>query len=570
MFNSIQRLATLGDRPEDADEERVKHRFLVYMSLLMSSGGLMWGTVAVAADLRLAAAIPYGYVVASAANMTYFAASKNFGRAQFVQILMSLVLPFAFQWTLGGFAPSGAVMLWAMIALLGALTFSEWRSSFKWLLLFGALTVFSGVMDDRFAAATTMQPPMELRTSLYVINIVCISGIVFGLMVYLLVQREEAIRRQVGLAHEVRDAEHRAEQATEAATKARKMGSYRLVRKLGEGGMGEVWLAEHQMLARPAAVKLIRPAMLDVDAERVEVQLTRFEREAQATASLRSPHTINLYDFGRSEDGAFYYVMEFLDGLTLQQLVERFGPVPPERAAFLLAQACDSLADAHHASLLHRDIKPANIIVSRFGRRPDHVHVLDFGLVKAFAPVAADTEAAKRLAEAAQLTHDNVLAGTPAYTSPESAIAPQLVDARSDLYSLGCVAYWLVTGQCPFEGDTPIQTVMLHVSEPVVPPSKRSEMPIPAAFEELILSCLEKKPEDRPESAEALRLQFEALAQGWEPERADTWWAHHMPAPQLPQQRRKQEWRAVFMTQSAPSGPSFMAAEEPEDESTSE
>ena len=146
--------------------------------------------------------------------------------------------------------------------------------------------------------------------------------------------------------------------------------------------------------------------MLDVDAERVEVQLTRFEREAQATASLRSPHTINLYDFGRSEDGAFYYVMEFLDGLTLQQLVERFGPVPPERAAFLLAQACDSLADAHHASLLHRDIKPANIIVSRFGRRPDHVHVLDFGLVKAFAPVAADTEAAKRLAEAAQLTHD--------------------------------------------------------------------------------------------------------------------------------------------------------------------
>ena len=155
--------------------------------------------------------------------------------------------------------------------------------------------------------------------------------------------------------------------------------------------MGEVWLAEHQMLARPAAVKLIRPAMLGVDAERVEVQLTRFEREAQATASLRSPHTINLYDFGRSEDGAFYYVMEFLDGLTLQQLVERFGPVPPERAAFLLAQACDSLADAHHASLLHRDIKPANIIVSRFGRRPDHVHVLDFGLVKAFAPVAADT-----------------------------------------------------------------------------------------------------------------------------------------------------------------------------------
>ena len=348
------------------------------------------------------------------------------------------------------------------------------------------------------------------------------------------------------------------------------MGSYRLVRKLGEGGMGEVWLAEHQMLARPAAVKLIRPAMLGVDAERAEVQLTRFEREAQATASLRSPHTINLYDFGRSEDGAFYYVMEFLDGVTLQQLVERFGPVPPERAAFLLAQACDSLADAHHAGLLHRDVKPANIIVSRFGRRPDHVHVLDFGLVKAFAQGAADKEAAKRMAEAVQLTHENILAGTPAYASPESAIAPQLVDARSDLYSLGCVAYWLVTGHCPFEGDTPIQTVMLHVNEPVVPPSKRSEMPIPVAFEKLVLSCLEKKPEDRPESAEALRLQFEALAQGWEPERADTWWAHHAPAPQLPEQRRKQEWRAVFMTQSAPSKPSFISTEGPEDEPAAE
>ena len=388
MLKAIQRLATLGDRPEDSDEQRVKHRFLFYMSLLMSGGGLVWGTVAVTADLRLAATIPYGYVVGSAANMAYFAASKNFRRAQFLQILMSLLLPFAFQWTLGGFAPSGAVMLWAMIALLGALTFSEWRSSFKWLLLFGALTVFSGLMDGRLATNATMQPAAELRTTLYVLNIVPISAIVFGLMIYLLVQQEEAIRRQVELAHEVREAEHRAEQATEAAAKARKMGSYRLVRKLGEGGMGEVWLAEHQMLARPAAVKLIRPAMLGVDAERAEVQMTRFEREAQATASLRSPHTINLYDFGRSEDGAFYYVMEFLDGLTLQQLVERFGPVPPERAAFLLAQACDSLADAHHARLLHRDIKPANIIVSCFGRRPDHVHVLDFGLVKAFAPGA--------------------------------------------------------------------------------------------------------------------------------------------------------------------------------------
>jgi serine/threonine-protein kinase len=213
-----------------------------------------------------------------------------------------------------------------------------------------------------------------------------------------------------------------------AVRKAREMGSYRLVERLGQGGMGEVWRAKHRMLARPAAIKLVRPDMLgETEGERREQTLRRFEREAQTTALMRSPHTIGLYDFGVTTDGTFYYVMELLDGFDLETLVQRFGPLPAERVIHLLCQVCDSLAEAHGSALIHRDIKPANIYVCRYGLRADFVKVLDFGLVKVRE---------EELTDDMKVTTEQVAGGTPAYMAPEQA-AGEAIDGRADLYALG-------------------------------------------------------------------------------------------------------------------------------------
>ena len=233
--------------------------------------------------------------------------------------------------------------------------------------------------------------------------------------------------------------------------------------------MGEVWRAEHQLLARPAAIKLIRTdngASQPTDEARA-----RFEQEAQVTASLRSPHTIHLYDFGVTDDGAFYYVMELLEGFDLQALVERFGPVPVNRAVYLLDQICHSLAEAHHRGVVHRDIKPSNIFVCRYGRDCDFVKVLDFGLVKPMGSHQGATQQA--------LTAEAVTRGTPAFMSPEQALADPSLDARSDLYALGCVAFWLVTGKPVFQGTSPIDTIVRHVQAVPDAPSRHSELAIP-------------------------------------------------------------------------------------------
>src|SRR5439155_13406932 len=238
--------------------------------------------------------------------------------------------------------------------------------------------------------------------------------------------------------------------------KAREMGSYELVEPLGHGGMGEVWRARHKMLARPAAIKLIRAESLGVQkGQRAERLLRRFEREAQATAALNSPHTIELYDFGVTAEGTFYYVMEILHGLDLETLVRQFGPVPAERAVHLLLQICDSLADAHHAGLVHRDIKPANIYACKKGLKHDFVKVLDFGLVKSTWAEADD--------EISNLTQEGAVPGTPGYIAPEVALGDGPVDGRADLYAVGCVAYWLLTGHRVFEGDSPMQVALQHV-----------------------------------------------------------------------------------------------------------
>ncbi len=303
---------------------------------------------------------------------------------------------------------------------------------------------------------------------------------------------------------------------------AQRMGSYELVKMLGRGGMGEVWQARHRMLARPAALKLIRPESLgEHSPEETQTVLRRFEREAQATAALRSAHTITLYDFGITEDGFFYYVMELLEGLDLDSLVKRFGPIPPDRTISLLRQVCHSLGDAHDHGLIHRDIKPANIYVARQGPDYDFVKVLDFGLVKS---QGASTVGAT------QLTLQGVATGTPAYMAPEMVLGKEEVDARADLYALGCVAYWLLTGQPVFETKNPMEMLVQHVHSVPVPASERSEFEIPPALDELILLCLEKDPARRPASAEELHRRLDAcrLERPWTQERARNWWRIHI------------------------------------------
>jgi serine/threonine-protein kinase len=304
--------------------------------------------------------------------------------------------------------------------------------------------------------------------------------------------------------------------------RAEQIGSYQLVERLGEGGMGEVWRAEHASLARPAAIKLIRGEALGGSGEDAATALRRFEQEAQATAALRSPHTITLYDFGRTQDGSFYYVMELLDGIDLQALVEKHGPLPPERVVHVLRQACHSLAEAHARGLVHRDIKPANIYLCRQGLELDFVKVLDFGLVKRTTTGKTSDP---------RLTQEGQMSGTPTYMAPESATGDADVDARADLYALGCVAYWLLTGRTLFAGDTPLKQILAHVADVPPPPSRHA--PVPAALDELVLRCLAKKPGDRPQSAEDLAQSLAALAlpSPWTPERARAWWEANLSGP---------------------------------------
>jgi serine/threonine-protein kinase len=301
--------------------------------------------------------------------------------------------------------------------------------------------------------------------------------------------------------------------------RARELGSYQLEEKLGEGGMGEVWRARHHMLARPAAIKLIRPGAGGVSQEAVQ----RFEREAQVIARLRSPHTVDLFDFGIADDGAFYYVMELLDGLDADSLLRQFGPVPPERAIHLLRQICHSLSEAESCGLVHRDVKPANVFVCRYGEDFDFVKVLDFGIVGAVRD-QSDTGPA--------LTRQNAVHGTPAFIAPEQALGSP-VDARADIYATGCVAYWLLTGQYVFTADSPVGFFLHHAHTPPVPPSARTELPIPRALDELVLACLAKDPAQRPASARELshRLGEVPCTNAWTQERAREWWTTNRPGP---------------------------------------
>ena len=292
---------------------------------------------------------------------------------------------------------------------------------------------------------------------------------------------------------------------------ARRFGQYVLERKIGEGAMGVVYRATHAMLRRPAAIKLLLKDRAS------ESDLARFEREVQLTSRLVHPNTISIFDYGRTAEGVFYYVMEYLDGLDLQTLVEQYGPVEPARAIHILAQICGALAEAHALGLIHRDIKPANIVLTERPDETDVVKVVDFGLVKSFGGNVAES------------TAGDVITGTPLYMAPEAISKPDTVDGRSDLYAVGAVAYFLLTGQHVFEAGTVLEICSKHMLEVPVPPSERLGKPLPADLEAIVLGCLAKDRNERPVSAAVLRTRLLACAdaRGNEPQAARDWWQAH-------------------------------------------
>ena len=296
---------------------------------------------------------------------------------------------------------------------------------------------------------------------------------------------------------------------------ALQLGQYQLKEKIGEGGMGEVYRARHAMLTRPTAVKLLKRDQVS------QLALARFEREVQLSSQLTHPNTIQIYDYGRTDEGVFYYAMEYLDGLSLAELIQKHGPLPAGRVLHILSQVCGSLSEAHAIGLIHRDIKPANIMLTCRGGVPDFAKVLDFGLAK-------DTEAENAMT----VTVANAIAGTPLYFSPEATKGANNLDQRSDIYSLGVVAYEMLTGRPPFQGDSPIDICMKHATKQPPALSENTSQPIAPRLDELIMQCLEKAPEERPQTAIELRDRIEEIAAAdvtWSNREANDWWKnlHH-------------------------------------------
>ena len=294
------------------------------------------------------------------------------------------------------------------------------------------------------------------------------------------------------------------------ASEALRLGQYLLEEKIGEGGMGIVYRASHAMLKRPTAVKLIAPSKASPD------HLLRFEREVQLTARLTHPNTIAIFDYGRTNDGVFYYAMEYLDGLSLETLVALHGAQPPARVTHVLKQACAALAEAHGVGLVHRDIKPANLMLCRRGGLADVLKVLDFGMVKELVG-----------AEAPKLSKENAVLGTPLFMSPEAITTPEQTDGRSDLYALGAVAYYLLTGTHVFPSSSAFQVLAAHVHSDPEPPSARLGAPLPDGLGELVLRCLRKDVRDRPQSAGEMLAALEALPLVWGHADAEAWWSKH-------------------------------------------
>lgn len=362
--------------------------------------------------------------------------------------------------------------------------------------------------------------PNTARRCLLVIGMIVAAAIVsmYGSWLYYGVPRDRLIGWTIVVASNLCIAvavtvagAHWTDQLRRQVHATRRIGQYSLRERLGSGGMGEVYFAEHQLLRRPAAIKLVRP-----DRAGDTKALRRFEREVQATATLTHPNTIQLFDYGHAEDGTFYYVMEYLSGLTLQQLICEHGPLPACRARHFLRQVCGALSEAHAIGLIHRDIKPGNVMICKRGGVHDVVKLLDFGLV---LPISDGKQDEK-------LTHDGAITGTPHFMSPEQSAGQELLDARSDIYSVGALAYFLLTGKPPFADRSLVKTLAAHIYESPDPISRyRSD--VPADLETVVLRCLAKNPVDRYISADELdsALGNCSLTDQWTSQVASDWWA---------------------------------------------
>lgn len=405
--------------------------------------------------------------------------------------------------------------------LLGKVAFAfPLRTVFPWVILIytygffipnslrGVISVVSLMVISPIAGAimTGMQVP-QVSEVLY-------SGGLSEMVILLLIAASTAIYGS-----------YRVGSLRREAFDAKSIGMYTLRKQVGSGGMGEVYLAEHRLLKRPCAIKLIRRDKVD-DSN----VLLRFESEVQATAGLTHPNTIEIYDYGHTEEGTFYYVMEFLPGLNLQEIVERFGALPQERVVYLLKQVCSALAEAHHKGLIHRDIKPGNIFSAERGGLYDVAKLLDFGLVK---------DSSRSEGHSLTLTMEGAVVGSPLYTSPEVVTGDGKPDTRSDIYSLGASVYYLLTGKPVFEGENAIKVMFAHASQTVVPPTSINPR-ISKDLETIVMKCLEKKPEDRFQSAEELSHALNQLEiKAWTQEQAAAWWseaeqfAQHEPDTEL-------------------------------------
>lgn len=437
--------------------------------------------------LRLIEAAVFGVTVARLIGVDYLLLRDRLGAGQQMLALTELHNTM--------FAVSATIVLYGMLVP------NTWyRALAVALLLAAAPFVELWVLAERHGA--------ELAALLTVGDVELVTNLVMTMVVSVLVAVAGAtiiysLHREAERAHEV--------------------GQYFLEDRIASGGMGEIWRARHRFLARPAAIKVIHPEKIDpLDPEAAALILHRFEQEAQATAMLESLHTVRIYDFGRTEQGDFYYAMELLSGLDLDTLVNRFGPVTPGRLIHLLHQACDSLGEAHGQGHIHRDVKPSNLFVCKFGRAYDVVKVLDFGLV---------TRAGSARERDLRLTAEAGLAGTPAFMAPEQVLAESEIDERADIYALGCVAYWLLTGHTVFDIERPLAMAVAHVKAPPMPPSRRTELPVPADLERVVMRCLQKRAADRFPSAEALQDALAGCGDhgSWSQAHARDWWRRHRP-----------------------------------------
>ncbi len=487
--------ARFAFHPDDHPHTRRQKQAIFVVSAGCSLAGIAWTAMYwhfFGWCLTTLLPLLFTLVVGSAVLISH--RTRDHRYAAYAQIVCIVYITAFIQWSIGDIFASGFVLVWAFVGPITALAVFSWRQSMVVLALFFINLVITLVFDDDFSRQSSLVVPQGTRYVFFGMNLGVSMLVVFLFATFFShdaeLERDRADRLQESLDEE----------------KAKQVGPYTLLGKLGAGGMGVVYKARHALLRRPTAVKLLPVDKIGADS------LQRFEREVQHTAELTHPNTVAIHDYGRSADGVFYYAMEFLDGVDLETLVRRCGPMSPGRVAFILRQACDALDEAHTRGLIHRDVKPANIMLCRQGRRADVVKVLDFGLVK-------------DLAVEDGVTREDAIAGTPAYIAPETLTDPSRVGPGVDIYAMGAVAYWLLTGQTVFKGKTHVEVFAHHVHTQPAAPSREVDG-LPESFDRLILQCLSKKPADRPASAASLVEALDALAAAhpWSSKDAHAWW----------------------------------------------